>query len=205
MTVIGLTGGIGCGKSTVAAGLVRRGAHLIDADAITRELQQRGQPVFESMVERFGPTIVAADGSLDRAAVAAIVFNDEEALADLNAIVHPAVGEEIQRRLDELTADPSAVILIDVPLLVEGARRSGRPRYPMDAILVVDCPEDIAVTRLVTFRGLTEADARARIRNQASREERLARADRVIDNSGDLETLESSLGDVWTWIRNLKS
>ena len=203
MTVIGLTGGIGSGKSTVAAGLVRRGAHLIDADAITRELQQPGKPVFAAMVDRFGPGVVAGDGTLDRAAVAAIVFNDRDALADLNAIVHPVVGEEIRRRLEELSADPTAVVLLDIPLLVEGARETGRPRYPVDAVLVVDCPEEIALARLVSRRGLTEADARARIRNQASRQERLARADRVIDNSGDLDALESELDGIWAWIGEL--
>jgi dephospho-CoA kinase len=197
--VIGLTGGIGSGKSTVSAMLAERGAVVIDADAIVRELQQPGTPVFAAMVERFGREIVAPDGTLDRAAVADRVFGDPEALADLNAIVHPAVGAEIARRLEEL-APTDAVVVLDVPLLVE----SKNP-YPVAGLLVVDVDPDVAVRRLVEHRGMREADVRARMARQASREERLARADHVIDNSGTLDDLARQVDEAWAWIEGLRS
>ena len=160
MLVIGLTGGIGPGKSTVSAMLAERGAVVVDADAIVRELQQPGTPVFDAMVERFGREIVAADGTLDRAAVADRVFDDPAALADLNAIVHPAVGAEIARRLEEL-APTDAVVVLDVPLLVE----SKNP-YPVAGLLVVDVDPEVAVRRLVEHRGMREEIGRASCRER---------------------------------------
>lgn len=198
MITIGLTGGIGSGKSTVASGFARRGAALIDADAIVREQQAPGSPVFTEMVVRFGDHIVAPDGTLDRGAVATIVFNDSDALADLNAITHPPVGREIRRRLSELTETDQLVVL-DIPLLGEGLAKGRRPRYQTSGILVVDTPTDVAVERLVTSRGFSDDDARARIASQLSRNERLAIADWVIDNSGGLDELEPAIQAAFSW------
>ncbi|MGE3620152.1 MAG: dephospho-CoA kinase [Acidimicrobiia bacterium] len=197
MLVIGLTGGIGSGKSTVSAMLAARGAAVVDADAITRELQVPGTPVFEAMAARFGPGVVAADGTLDRQAVADVVFADPEALADLNAIVHPAVRAEIARRLAELSGTDRVVVL-DVPLLVESGRSSHA------GLIVVDVDPELAVRRLVEQRGMREDDARARIGRQASRAERLARADLVVDNSGTLEDLARRVDEAWDWIQGLR-
>ncbi len=190
MRCIGLTGGIGSGKSTVSALLAARGAVVIDADAITRELQQPGTEVFDAMVARFGPGIVADDGTLDRQAVADLVFADAEALADLNAIVHPAVGAELARRLAE-EAETDHLVVLDVPLLVESGRSD------LAGLVVVDVDPETAVERLVAQRGMREDDARARMARQVSREERLARADVVIDNSGTLAALEARVDEVW--------
>ncbi|WP_419853807.1 dephospho-CoA kinase [Candidatus Poriferisodalis sp.] len=198
MITVGLTGGIGSGKSTVASGFARRGAVLIDADAIVREQQAPGSPVFTEMVERFGDHIVAPDGTLDRGSVAAIVFNDPDALADLNAITHPPVGREIRRRLGELEGTDHLVVL-DIPLLGEGLAKGQRPRYQTSGILVVDTPTELAVERLVTSRGFSADDARARIAAQLSRDERLAIADWVIDNSGGLEELEAAVEAAFDW------
>ncbi|MEY2592178.1 MAG: dephospho-CoA kinase [Acidimicrobiaceae bacterium] len=196
MLLIGLTGGIGSGKSTVSSLLAANEAVILDADAITRSLQVPGTAVFDAMVERFGPGIVAEDGSLDRAAVAAIVFADEQAKRDLEGIVHPAVGAEMLTRLQAL-ADVDTVVIYDVPLLVE----SGRKGYV--AVIVVDVDPELAVARLVEHRGMAEADARARIANQAAREERLAVADLVIDNSGTRAQLQKQVDEAWAWIRTL--
>lgn len=190
MLLIGLTGGIGSGKSTVSALLAARGAVVVDADAITRQLQEPGTPVFEAMVERFGPGIVAADGTLDRQAVADIVFNDGAALADLGAIVHPAVGAEIADRLQH-EAGRDNIVILDVPLLVESGRDD------MAALVVVDVDTEVATRRLVELRGMREDDVRSRMARQASREERRARADVVIDNSGDLPALERQVDALW--------
>lgn len=198
MRLIGLTGGIGSGKSTVSALLRERGADVVDADAIVRELQRPGEPVFEAIVEHFGPGVVAGDGTLDRAALAEVVFNDSEALATLNRLTHPAVGARIAERVAEPRAD-DAVVVLDVPLLVESGR------YEVAGLLVVDCPVEVAVARLVDQRGMDEADARARIARQASREERLARADHVIDNRGSLDELRAQVDAAWEWIRSLPS
>jgi dephospho-CoA kinase len=193
MLLVGLTGGIGSGKSTVSRLLAERGAVIVDADAITRSLQQPGQPVFEAMVERFGPGIVAPDGTLDRAAVAAIVFADDAARKDLEAIVHPAVGAEMVRQL-QAHAGTDAIVVYDVPLLVE----SGKTGY--GAVLVVDIDPELAVARLVEHRGFDEGDARARLANQASRAARRAVADRVLDNSGSMAELEAQVDEVWAWL-----
>lgn len=197
MKVVGLTGGIGSGKSTVGRLLVARGAHLVDADALVRELQEPGMPVFDAMVERFGPGIVADDGTLDRQAVADIVFNDPEALAALNAIVHPAVGLAVYERIAS-HEDTDHLVIADIPLLAEG-----KSAIDMAWVLVVDVPVETQVDRLVRFRGFTEADARARISRQASREERLAKADMVVDNSGTEADLEAQMDDVWAWLESL--
>jgi dephospho-CoA kinase len=197
--VIGLTGGIGSGKSTVSALLAERGAVVVDADEIVREVQQPGTPVFAAMVERFGPGIVAGDGGLDRAAVADRVFNHSQALADLNDIVHPAVGKEIAERMAAL-AETDEVVVLDVPLLVESPNA-----YPVAGLLVVDVDPEVAVRRLVQHRGMREEDVRARMSRQASRDERLARADRVIDNSGTRDDLAVAVAGAWEWIQGLRA
>jgi dephospho-CoA kinase len=197
MLLVGLTGGIGSGKSTVSEALERRGAVVVDADRIVKELQQSGTEVFAEMVERFGDGIVGPDGQLDRPAVAAIVFSDADALADLGAIVHPRVRDEMTRRLEELAATDEVVVL-DVPLLVESGWEG------MSGVIVVDLDPDVAVSRLVEFRGFDESDARNRIANQASREDRLAKADMVVDNGGDLASLEAQVDRVWEWISGLE-
>jgi dephospho-CoA kinase len=199
MLAVGLTGGIGSGKSSVSERLAARGAVIVDADRITRELQEPGQPVFDAIVDAFGSAVVAADGSLDRPAVAAIVFSDAEAKKRLEDIVHPAVGMAMAERIASVAATDDVVIL-DVPLLVES-----KGRTDMAGIIVVDVDPEIAVQRLVEQRGFDEADARARIANQASREERLARADFVIDNGGDLAQLDAEVERCWAWIEGLRA
>ena len=202
MVEVALTGGIGAGKSTVSAALAKRGAVLIDADEISREVQRPGTSVFEAMVQRWGDAVVAADGGLDRAAVAAIAFADQAELAVLNAIVHPAIGAEMTAR--RRAASAAEVVVLDVPLLV---RPDGSlvPEIAEDVagVVVVDADEEVAISRLVEQRGLSEADARARMARQASREARLAAADFVIDNSGTRPQLEAQIESCWTWIRSL--
>ena len=188
--VLGLTGGIGSGKSTVSSLLEERGAVIIDADRVVRDLQRPGEPVFEAMVEAFGPGIVAADGTLDRQAVADLVFGDDEKLQTLNGIVHPAVGVRMAEQMAAL-ADTDRVVILDVPLLVE------KGGYDTAATIVVDVDPDLAVARLVEHRGFTEADARARMARQSSREERLAMADVVIDNSGTVADLGPQVDALW--------
>ncbi|MEY2740725.1 MAG: hypothetical protein RL283_827 [Actinomycetota bacterium] len=186
--------------------LARRGATIIDADAIVRDLQRPGMPVLAAIVREFGDGVLAADGSLDRARLGAIVFADDAARERLNAIVHPAVAEEMGRRIEAARAadtdggaggGASHVVVLDVPLLVE------RPREGLSGVLVVDVAEDAAVARLVRDRGMSEADARARVAAQASREERRRIAGRVIDNSGDLAALEREVDAAWAWMREL--
>ncbi len=196
MILVGLTGGIGAGKSTVSAMLAERGAIIVDADQIARDLQSPGSPVLDSMAERFGEHIVCDDGSLDRAAVAAIVFNDEAALKDLNGIVHPAMQAEIQRQIDEHRSTDRVVVL-DFPLLGEN------PRQGLAATVVVDIPVDVAVRRLVDQRGMDEADARARINSQISRDERLATATHVLDNGGDRDSLTAQVDELWQQLLEL--
>jgi dephospho-CoA kinase len=198
MLVVGLTGGIGSGKSTVASLLAARGAVVVDTDVIARHVVEPGAAAYDAVVSRFGPSVVAPDGALDRRALADLVFEDLAALADLNAIVHPAVRAEVARRLaEEAEADPDAVIVLVVPLLVEAGT------YDVAGVIVVDCPEDIAVRRLVEGRGMGEADARRRIAAQATREERRGHADLVLDNGGTLAELAAQVAWAWDWINLL--
>lgn len=194
MLLIGLTGGMGSGKSTVAELLEERGAVIVDADRIVHELQAPGMPVFEAMVDHFGPEIVRPDGTLDRQAVADRVFGDDEQLAALNAIVHPAAFAEVLARIEAHT-DTDDIVILDVPLLVETGTDN------MAAVVVVDVDPEVAVQRLVTHRGVSEEDAWARIARQASREERLARADRVVDNAGDRAALHAQVDELWAWLQ----
>lgn len=196
MILVALTGGIGSGKSSVSERLAERGAVIVDADDIVHQLQRAGQPLLQRLAERFGPEILRTDGELDRPALAAIAFADDDALRDLNGIVHPTVRDEMARRVvEQLRTD--RVVVMDIPLL---DKRTG---YDFAAVVVVDVPVDVAVDRLVGSRGMTEDDARARIAKQLTREERLAAADRVIDNSGDRAALDAQVGDLWDWMRTL--
>ena len=198
MILIGLTGGIGSGKSTVSSLLAKRGAVIIDADAITRELQQPGAPLLGVLAERFGAHIIAADGSLIREELRNIAFSDADALKDLNKIVHPAVATEMDRRMEEVR-NTDKVVILDIPLLTEN------PRKGLCGIVVVDVPVEVQVARLAEFRGMKEEDARAVIAKQATREERTKIADQVIDNSGDLESLQAQVDAVWQWAQQLPS
>ena len=194
MRLVGLTGGIGAGKSTVSEMLAARGAVIVDADRIARELQDPGSPVLATMVERFGQQILNDDGTLNRAEVASIVFGSDDAsrqaLADLNGIVHPAMQAEIRRRI-EAERQTDKVVVLDFPLLAEN------PRDDLDATIVVDVDPEVAVRRLVEIRGMAEVDARNRIANQASREKRREIATHVLDNSGDLDSLRSQVDKLW--------
>ena len=196
MILVGLTGGIGSGKSTVSQLLSERGAIIVDADAVARELQQPGTEVLRLMAEAFGQEICNADGSLNRQAVADRVFGNAEALKILNGIVHPAIGKEMNRRIEEQRSTNNVVVL-DIPLLVEN------PREGLCGVIVVDVPVDIAVDRLVSARGMAKEDAEARVSRQASREDRRAIADKVIDNSRDLEFLRQQVDEVWAWMQTL--
>jgi len=198
MLLLGLTGGIGSGKSTVSAEFARRGAIVIDADLVVRELQSPGGAVLAAMVEHFGDGILAEDGTLNRQAVADIVFNDPEQLKALNAIVHPKVGEEIDGRI-EAQRDTDNVVILDVPLLVESKA------YETEGIIVVDTDPEIAVQRLVEFRGFNADDARARMKLQATREERRAVAAFIVPNDGSQEDLMAHIDECWTWIQSKRN
>ena len=197
MLSVGLTGGIGSGKSTVAAALAARGAAVVDADMISRQILEPGGAAYQPVVDRFGRGIVKEDGQIDRPALAAAVFSDPEALADLNGLTHPEIGRQMVQRTRELAADHDVVVL-DIPLLDIAARA----RFEFDAIVAVDVPEDVAVARLVAQRGFTEEDARARIAAQISRQERRELADLVLDNSGDRDALESEIDRAWKWLED---
>jgi dephospho-CoA kinase len=187
---VGLTGGIGSGKSEVSARLAEHGAVVIDADKIAREVVEPGTPGLAAVVEEFGAEVLLPSGGLDRERVGRIVFSDPDRLAALNAIVHPLVGERMQELMDAAPED--AVVVYDVPLLAENGLA---PMY--DEVVVVDAPADVQLDRLVARRGMTEEDARARMANQASREDRRAVATHVIDNSGTLEDLRNQVDALW--------
>jgi dephospho-CoA kinase len=195
MKLIGLTGAIGSGKSSVSALFARKGAIIIDGDGIAKQLQQKGSATLQKMVDEFGD-ILLESGELDRAKVANLVFGDAEMLKRLNAIMHPAIGLEILRQIEaNMTTDN--VVVLDMPLLVEN------PRDGMSGLVVVDVDPEIAISRLVHFRNMNEEDARRRMASQASREERLIVADRVIDNSGSPDALDSQVDEVWDWFATL--
>jgi dephospho-CoA kinase len=190
---VGLTGGIGSGKSTVSAALVARGAELIDADQIARQVVEPGMPALAALVDRFGPNLLDNEGRLDRRQLAAIVFSDDAALHYLNATTHPAIAAVVAERMQAFQGSDGIVVL-DIPLLDRKSVRS----YGIQVVVVVDIPVDVAVARLVAGRGFTEADARARVTAQMSREERRAFADLVVDNAGTPADLEREVDRVWS-------
>lgn len=193
MIVVGLTGGIGSGKSTLAAALAGLGVPVIDADAVARRCVEPGTPALTAVAERFGPGVLLPDGSLDRAALARIVFADEDARRDLEAITHPCIRAGIDDELGRLRRAPSAppVAVVEHPLLVEtGAHER------VDVVVVVEAPVDVRIARLTAGRGMSEDDARARIAAQTADETRRTWADLVVDNSGDAAELQAWAADV---------
>ena len=197
MILIGLTGGIGSGKSEVARLLSALGAEVIDADQIVRELQQPGAEVYHAMIDMLGQEIVSPDKSLDRGKIAGQVFADESLLKKLNELIHPIVRRVMNERVESFR-NTDKVVVLDIPLLVEN------PRPGLDGVLVVDLDTQIAIQRLVEQRQMKLEDAQARVAKQATREQRRAIAGHVIDNSGDRQALEISVDRAWTWIRSLK-
>ena len=196
MLKVGLTGGIGSGKSSVSARLAALGAVVVDADLIARAVVAPGTPGLAAVLAAFGPQVQASDGGLDRPALAARVFGDPAALATLNAIMHPLVGERAAAEVIAAEAAGAAVLVHDVPLLVENGLA---PLY--DLVVVVDTPVERQLERLTGLRGMTEADARARIGSQATREQRLAAADEVVTNDGSLSALAEQVDALWSRLR----
>jgi dephospho-CoA kinase len=189
---VGLTGGIGSGKSTVGSLLESKGAILIDADAISREVMAPGGAAYGPVLERFGDQILASDKTIDRKALAAVAFADPQSLADLNAATHPAIGQVmIERRVQ--ADSQGGVVVMDVPLL----KSTHREELGFDVVVVVDLPVEVAVSRLVEHRGFDRADAEARAASQMTREARLALADFIIDNNGGLGGLRDQVDRLW--------
>ena len=187
---IALTGGIASGKTAVARMLEDKGAVLIDADVLSREAVAPGTRGLAAIVDRFGGIVLRPDGSLDRAKLGQIVFGDEHARADLNAIVHPAV--RVRAAELQLQADPDAVVIQVIPLLVETGQAED-----FDLVIVVDCDEQVQIQRLVQRDGFTRSEARSRLRAQASRAQRNAVADVIVDNSGTLDELRPRVDELW--------
>jgi len=199
MPLIALTGGIASGKSTIATRLADHGAVVVDADAIVRDVQQPGSAVLDEIARAFGADVIRPDGSLDRAGLGSRVFGDDDAIARLNRIVHPAVRSESQRRFDEaFAADPHAVVVYDVPLLVEA-----RVDDPWELIVVAQAPADVRLRRLVDLRGLSETDAAARVASQVDDAARLAVADVVIDTTGTIDDTLRQVDELWTRLPDL--
>jgi dephospho-CoA kinase len=195
MLAVGLTGGIGSGKSAVADLLVERGAVLIDADQVARDVVAPGGPAYQPLIDRFGTGIVAADGTIDRPALAAVAFADEATRLELNAITHPAIGiAMIQAR--DAQAETDHIVVLAIPLLTALHRETVK----LHKVVVVDCPTDVALERLLSQRGFDRTDAEARIRSQISRDERTKEADYVLDNSGDRAALEAKVAELWDWL-----
>jgi dephospho-CoA kinase len=199
MITVGLTGGIGAGKSTVAQLLVGHGAVLVDADLIAREVVAPGGPAYQPVIDRFGAGIVGPDGLIDRPKVAELVFGHPEALADLTAITHPAIGVEMIARKDGY-AGTDEIVVLDIPLL----KPVHRELLDLVSVVVVDTPPELALERLVSDRGMSAADAKARMESQPSRSDRLDGADLVIDNAGDLAHLEAEVDRVWAALVGLR-
>ncbi|MEC5149620.1 dephospho-CoA kinase [Cryobacterium sp. GrIS_2_6] len=201
MYLIGLTGGIASGKSTVASALAEYGAVVVDADRLAREVVEPGTPVLAAIATEFGTALVAPDGALDRQALGAIVFGDPAALARLNAIVHPAVRSLTNERIRAAgLANPSAVVVYDVPLLVEAA-----VEHWFDLVVVTQATPETRMQRMVDLRRMSQEDAAQRIRNQADDAERLAIADVVIDTDGTLEDTLRQVDELWERVRSAGS
>ncbi|MCS7251044.1 MAG: dephospho-CoA kinase [Anaerolineae bacterium] len=188
--LIGLTGNIACGKSTVARMLAEKGAYVIDADAIAHEVIRKGTPAYEAILRRFGEGILGLDEEIDRRRLGAIVFRDPNALRDLEAIVHPAVLMEIRQRIHAHPEAP-AIVVEAIKLIESGFAEA------CDTIWVVTCPEPEQIRRLMVERGLPEEEARVRIQIQSSQAEKIRHADVIIDNSGDLEATRRQVEQAW--------
>lgn len=198
MLIAGLTGGIATGKSTVSRMFAALGAHVVDADAVAREVVEPGTPALEDVVRTFGREILLPDGRLDRAKLGAMVFGKPEELAKLNAIVHPRVRERMAERTRELLSrDPGAIVLWDVPLLIEG----GMVKW-VDVCILVYVPEEVQLARLMQRDGLSREDALKRIRSQMPIEEKRRYADYIIDNSGNIEMTRKQVESVWMELCN---
>jgi dephospho-CoA kinase len=189
--LVGLTGGIGAGKSTVAELLADRGAVIIDADEVARAVVERGQPALDKLVERFGAGILDADGGLDRTALAKLAFVDDESRRDLEGITHPAINEEFGRRVADAPSD--AIVVLDVPLLTESPQARARG---YQTVIVVEAPREVRLARLEA-RGVDRADAVTRMAAQAGDDERRKIATHVVDNSGGRAALERQIDEVW--------
>ncbi|MGC8627193.1 MAG: dephospho-CoA kinase [Acidimicrobiales bacterium] len=194
--LVGLTGDLGAGKSTVGRALAERGAWVIDADLIARQVLSRGSPGERAVLERFGSSVASTDGSLDRRALAQVVFAQTEARLALEAIAHPLIEQEITRQVAGL---PAGVVVIELPLL-DGERRK---RYLLDVVVLVEAPQEVEVSRAVAQRGMAEADVRARLAAVASRDGRRSIADRVIVNAGSREDLLRAVDELWSWLDDL--
>jgi dephospho-CoA kinase len=192
LLLVGLTGGIGAGKSTVADLLAARGAVIVDADQVARAVVEPGQPALAKLVERFGGSILDGDGRLDRAALAKVAFSDDDSRRDLEAITHPAINEEFTRRVAEAPGD--AIVVLDVPLLAESEQARKRP---YQTVIVVEAPREVRLARLEA-RGVDRADAEARMGAQAGDEERRKLATYVVDNGGDRAALERRIDEIWS-------
>jgi dephospho-CoA kinase len=189
---LGLTGGIGSGKSTVSRELAALGAVVVDADLVAREVVETGTPGLAAVVEAFGPQVLLPDGTLDREALGKVVFGDDEARARLSGILHPLIGARSAELWAAAEASGAAVLVHDVPLLVENKLEA-----MYDEVLVVDVAPDVQVERLVGLRGMTPEDARARIAAQANRDVRLASATRVLHNDGTIQELQAQVRALW--------
>jgi dephospho-CoA kinase len=195
--LVGLTGGIASGKSVVAARLAEHGAVVVDADVIARQVVEPGTPALARIAQEFGPSVLAPDGSLDRAALGAIIFSDEEKRLLLNSITHPAILDESQRQFAAAgAADPGAVVVYDVPLLSEA-----RSRAEFDVVVVVSAPEDTRIERMVSLRGMSLEEATRRIRSQVPEEARRALADIIIESGGTLDETLAQADAVWDQLR----
>jgi dephospho-CoA kinase len=191
LLLVGLTGGIGAGKSTVSELLAARGAVIVDADQVARAVVEPGQPALQKLVERFGDGILDAGGRLARGALAKVAFADDQSRLDLEEITHPAINEEFTRRVAEAPSD--AIVVLDVPLLAESEQARKRP---YQTVIVVEAPRDVRLARLEA-RGVDRADAEARMAAQADDEERRKLATYVVDNAGDRVALERQVDEVW--------
>ncbi len=198
--IVGLTGGIGSGKSTVSLKLAELGACVVDSDVIAREVVAKESTGLAMVVERFGTVVLAGDGSLDRAKLASVVFSDQVALGELNALLHPLIEQEMKKRIIECVAQDKIPVILVIPLLFE---TNAVERYGLDKVIVVDLPEEQAVERVVASRAMTVEEVSDRIAAQVSRQERLAGADYVIDNSVDVALLDQQVADLWKELRTI--
>lgn len=200
MPIIGLTGGIGSGKSTVSDKLANAGACIIDSDLVARKVVEPGSEGLEMVVKRFGSSVLAGDGSLDRPKLAGTVFADPDSLADLNSILHPLIEKEIKAQVVNCFTQRKFPVIVVLPLLFE---TNAVERYGFTKVIVVDLPEELAVARVVSSRDMTEEEVRSRISSQISREQRISGADYVIDNSVDNVTLDRKVAELWSELKAL--